>query len=681
VDIEMVAGRYVPSDEFFGAPVIDEDVERDAPARHRAVHGEFAGTDTRFTIYFPTPHVYDGRVVHFLEGGTGGNERAMGAGAHVPALRFGFRHGAVVAESNQGHIGTTACRKGGDDPTIYGYRANAEVTRLASYLAGEYYGTTPHHRYVCGGSGGGKRTLVGLERVPDLWDGGVAWVIANGGPFPTTVLHAAACNARRLLGERLEDVIDAIEAGGSGNPFASLDAAQRDALATLYRYGYPRGAEHTLLSSMHLVMFCWEVDNMEAQDPNYFDAFWKRSGYVGHDLPELVEPSLVDHRASVVEVCPIPLGTGSTTGIRLDEIPEEGALPGSTLVITDGAAAGRQLVCNAVFDDHVISAAGSGEAGVALFEGVMPGDHIHLDNRRYLAWCYYPRHHVVPWLDAEFAQDRVDARPVHPQHPPHELNSIMGPDCTGAFTGKAIVVHNAHDSIVWPGNAVEYVRRAKAAHGDDLDDRFRIWWNQHAEHGPPAMAPAWHGPATSRLVDYQGSVGQALDRLVRWVEADEAPPPSTVFSYDGALTFPATATARAGIQPVVRATVDGARVAVVAPSQRVTLRMEAEVPPGAGYLVGAAWDLDGTGAFGAPVAMPANATALDADVQHSFSQPGTYFVTVRVTAHPKARTDDPLATVSELGRVRVVVVDTPSPSPRPRTSPSGPPRQATRRSK
>jgi hypothetical protein len=645
---------YVPTDDFFGAPYVDEDVARNDPAPHRAVHGGFAGTDTRFTLYFPVPDAYRRRLVHFLEGGTGGNERTMGAGIHAAALPLGFRHGAVVAESNQGHVGTSLCAKAGADPTIYGYRANAEVTRLATDLARAHYGEAPAFRYLAGGSGGGKRTLVGLEQVPGLWDGGLAWIIANGGPFPTTVLHATACNARRLLGDRLDSVIDATEAGGSGDPFGGLDLAQREVLAELYHSGFPRGSEHMLLGSMHLVMFCWEASNMAVQDHDYFDAFWTRPGYVGHDRPELVSDDIVDVKATIVELVEVPTPLGPSVGVRLAGAESAPSLPGTRIELLDGRAAGRRLVCNGVVDG-VVTAVGSGEDGVLRFDGVEPGDEVHLDNRDFLAWCYYPHHHVVPWLEHEFADLMVDGRPVHPQHPAYALTPIMGPDCTGAFSGKLVVVHNAHDSIVYPGNAVEYVRRAREAHGGDLDESFRLWWNEHAEHGGPEMAPPWRGPSTTRLLDYQGSLGRALDELVAWVEDGAPPPPSTAYDYDGALTFPRAAASRRGIQPVVRATADGAVRAETAAAVPVALRVEAEAPPGAGRLVRAAWDLDGSGAFATRINVPTGVAALDATIEHAFTEPGAHFVAVRVESHADGRVDDPLATVANLARVRVVV--------------------------
>jgi hypothetical protein len=44
---------YLITDGFFGAPYVDADEERDAPLRHRYLHGGFVGTDTRFSLYFP----------------------------------------------------------------------------------------------------------------------------------------------------------------------------------------------------------------------------------------------------------------------------------------------------------------------------------------------------------------------------------------------------------------------------------------------------------------------------------------------------------------------------------------------------------------------------------------------------------------------------------------------------
>ena len=53
MDIES----YVVTDQFFGRPYIDRDEQREQPYPHRQIHGGFAGTDTRFTFYFPSKEV------------------------------------------------------------------------------------------------------------------------------------------------------------------------------------------------------------------------------------------------------------------------------------------------------------------------------------------------------------------------------------------------------------------------------------------------------------------------------------------------------------------------------------------------------------------------------------------------------------------------------------------------
>src|SRR4029077_16193099 len=64
---------YVVTDEFFGEPYVDVDEDRDAPLRHRYLHGGFVGTDTRFSFYFPTDG-WQGRMLNPLQGGFGGSE-------------------------------------------------------------------------------------------------------------------------------------------------------------------------------------------------------------------------------------------------------------------------------------------------------------------------------------------------------------------------------------------------------------------------------------------------------------------------------------------------------------------------------------------------------------------------------------------------------------------------------
>src|SRR5690606_41379243 len=81
------------------------------------------------------------------------------------------RLGAYMVESNQGHIGDNVDPRAGEDPGLYGWRASAESARFSKFVAAQVYGKAPHHAYIYGGSGGGRRSPMCLENAPDVYDG------------------------------------------------------------------------------------------------------------------------------------------------------------------------------------------------------------------------------------------------------------------------------------------------------------------------------------------------------------------------------------------------------------------------------------------------------------------------------------------------------------------------------
>ena len=164
------------------------------------------------------------------------------------------------------------------------WRASVDSARVARSLAAEMYGAAPHHGYVYGGSGGGLRSIACLEHAPDVYDGAVPYIAGgtNGGILPVTM--SAVANALRLLWPKFDAITDACEPGGSGDPFAGLDAEQRDALAVLYRCGFPRGAEAQLADhAQALNIWAWDAPTLLRTDPGYFEDFWSVPGYAGSD--------------------------------------------------------------------------------------------------------------------------------------------------------------------------------------------------------------------------------------------------------------------------------------------------------------------------------------------------------------------------------------------------------------
>ena len=91
----LEVASYSVTDDFFGPPYIDVDEWRDAPIRHRYVHGGFDGTDTRFAFSFPPAESYRDRLYQPLEGANAGHENlsAEPLGAFTRRVVMIFRLG------------------------------------------------------------------------------------------------------------------------------------------------------------------------------------------------------------------------------------------------------------------------------------------------------------------------------------------------------------------------------------------------------------------------------------------------------------------------------------------------------------------------------------------------------------------------------------------------------------
>jgi hypothetical protein len=134
------------------------------------------------------------------------------------------------------------------------------------------------HGYAYGGSGGGYRTIAGAENTDGVWDGFVPYVI--GSPMAIPNVFSVRMHAQRVLRHRLDTIIDALEPGGSGDPYESLDAEEREALAEVTAMGFPPRAwfGHRAMG-MHA--FTALYGGMRLLDPGYFDDFWTLPGYLG----------------------------------------------------------------------------------------------------------------------------------------------------------------------------------------------------------------------------------------------------------------------------------------------------------------------------------------------------------------------------------------------------------------
>ncbi|MCU1343950.1 MAG: hypothetical protein JWL70_216 [Acidimicrobiia bacterium] len=684
---------YVVTDPFFGAPYIDVDEDLDHPLPHRRVHGGFVDTDTRFTFYYPTDGSYDGRLIQPLEGAHAGHENVYGS----PQMddRNGFpavaRLGAYMVESNMGHIGDDIDPRAGNDPTLYGFRAAAESARFSKFVAAAVYGTPPGYAYVYGGSGGARRSPLCLENAPDVWDGALPFMgggevaehgntkcIRSAGP----VSFGTMFNVQRLLGPKVVNVADAMAPGGSGNPFEGLTSHQREELASLYRQGFPRGDEFIIGEPFGQV-WLWTsmADMLEEQDPSYFENFWTKPGYVGHDHPELVAHDVIDVKSTVLRVLSAKdlqtspeFASAEFTSMRTlsfmlaantgnFDLPVaievaglgDGYRLGTGVRMLTGGAAGRQLYALGSAG-NVLSCDGHGEANLQRFNGVLAGDEVHVDNRKFLAFCYFARHHLLD--EPQFDALRVDGRPIYPQHPVPTMSPLMGVAYSGQFKGKLLWIHHTHDASLWPPQGVVYREAVLNAQGPaGADERFRLRWTENAEHMTPLFIPgAPNRAANTWLIDYSPIIEQSLHDLIEWVERGVVPAHTNFVYADGSVSLPGIASERRGIQPVVAVTANGSVRAEVAAGETVTLNVLGEVPPGAGTVVSVEWDFDGSGTY--PYhhdGIDGTATAVDLSTTHTYDRPGTYFATARVSSRRDGDVANPTRRIPNLAQARIVV--------------------------
>jgi hypothetical protein len=686
---------YVVTDPYFGRPYVDVDEERDQPLPHRHVHGGFEGTATRFRFYFPPQEdgTYQGRMFNPLSGANGGTEDFFGSpfGELIGGLAMCVRLGGYMVESNQGHVGDEFDPKGGEDPTLYGHRASAEVARLSKFVAAQVYGAPPHHSYVFGGSGGGRRSPLCLENAPDAWDGALPFMgggdIAEAGNTKLVkganqITFCTMFNVQRILGPKLLDVVDATAPGGGGDPFAGLDSQQREELAALYRFGYPRGDEFMIGQPMGQ-MWLWasQADLIYQQEPDYFERFWTTPGYVGHDQPDLVADDLINTTLTIDRV--LTLGelaenpefeAPQYAAIRSMAVRREGTgiasdLPiavevkgvgrgyrlGAGIRVVSGKAAGRQLYC-LQFAEDLFVCDGRAEASNLRFTDVLAGDEVHVDNRRWLAYCYYARHHIMD--DQQFDFLRVDGIPVYPQHPLSDMSPLQGVCYSAQYQGKLMWVHHTHDASLWPPQGVIYadaVQRVQGASGAAA--RFRARWTENAEHVPPSMLPDAPGRATNTwLINYQPVIEQSLKDLVDWVEQGREPAATSYQYANGKVTLPATAAERGGIQPVVHVNANGGLRANVKVGEPVNLEVRAATPPGAGTIIAAAWDFDGSGKYqSVQEGIDGTATDVAFSTTHAWDRPGTYFATCLVHSHVDGDVHAASRRLPNLASARIVV--------------------------
>ena len=636
-------------DPDYAEPFVDIDEARTAPVPHRYVSGGFKGTDARFSFYFPPPAQYQGRFFH--------NTYPMAVSSDVGPFPIQFEvavgdigftldSGAYYVQTNNGLV----FRNPGADPAIAAYRVNAAAAKFSRKVAADivYKDSWGEHRpwgYLFGGSGGAYQTMGAAENTSGVWDGFVPFVPGCNHAIPS--MFTVRMHALRVLRQRpgvLAAIADASDVGGSGDPYAGLDEEEAAALREVSLMGYPpRGWYlHETLDSGYFANISGMIPMM---DPAYAEDFWSKPGYLGTDPKSSIGEARFRFDSTVAAI------SGPPFVVELADLPD-GEGQDAHLVVLSGASAGASLPIARVEGKtiHLIAVLDHEKAA-----GIAPGDRVRIDNSWALALQTYHRHQVPPTPDYYgWNQFRgPDDTPIYPQRPvligPAGTANAAGSVLTGHIHGKVLMLSALMDIDAHAWQADWYRGLVKNAIGGAFDDNFAIWFVDRAHHENPLTSLQ-----STHVISYSGALQQALRDLATWVETGRKPSETQYAVTDSQVIVPPAAAARGGVQPTVELRANGSERTDAKAGDPVNLTATVEVPPGAGKVVSAEWDFEGTGTFTAS-AIGSPQERIELAASHVYTKPGTYFAVLRVAAEREGDVATPYGRVLNLARARIVV--------------------------
>ncbi len=648
---------------------------------YRYMHGGFEGTAVRFSFCFPEKKAYEGRFYQYLSPFPGPEEElaSLDKEGEDDKIAFCITHGAYYVESN---MGSGAVFTNTDDNTMT-YRSSAASAEFSREMAGKVYGYA--HRpygYVYGGSGGGYRTIACIENT-NAFDGAAPYVI--GSPYAIPNCQTTRSYAERILRHKIDQIIDAVDAGGSGDPYAGLNEEEKKALREATLFGYPLKSWFASadLNDGALPVLAPGVKQM---DPSYFEDYWKVPGYLGADpdgnavkdricldtkirllyVPGKREQFLTgsDNRNGVNNAWKKMISgedTEEEPWLELESVPqnEDLYLKGAVLTFTDGKAKGKRLQIGRIEEKRIYITDGFAmDPILETLSLARIGDTVHLDNSDYIAIQTYHRHQVPSADYHAWDQFRDEqGEPLYPQQ-----NMLLGPIFCGAgpgceqngyVQGKIMIVAALMDEQAYPWQADWYRRKIASVHDGNDRDYCRLWYFDNVLHDDQKDAVD-----ELHVTTYLSGLWQALLDLAAWVEKDKDPLPSSNYQVDvGHVEVGKVAKERGGIQPVVQLLANDEKCAHVKAGEKVTFTAAAEVPENAGALTGVEWSFEGETDFPhkGEFALTHGGTQGTAGAEHSFSEPGTYFAVVRVRSQREGNKADVFTQVRNIDRVRVIV--------------------------
>jgi hypothetical protein len=631
-------------DPQFAQAYVQVNELRQQPAPHRYVHGGFKGTDARFSFYFPDKERYQGRFFH--------NTYPMATTSDIGPfpiafdvaignLGFTLDSGAYYVQTNLGG----ADRAPPADPAIAAYRVNAAAAKYSRVFAVQLYGQHRPYGYLFGGSGGSYQVMGAAENTSGVWDGFVPYVLGSPNSIPS--MFTVRMHALRVLRQRnrFPAVMEAINPGGSGNPYAELNQEEADALKEATSLGYPpRGWwNHETLTSGY---FYNVAPLIPLLDPGYVEDFWSKSGYLGSDPSSQIKAARFQFETRVTQVI-----EGFPKQLVLADVPKRD-LADAHLVLLSGAAAGKSIPLAAIDGTTVGFAFAADHAAI---NAIQPGDQVRIDNSWVLALQTYQRHQLPTPDMYGWNQFRdTQGKPRYPQREmligPIGAAGTAGSIPNGHIHGKMLALEVLMDIDALPWQADWYRTKVKEALGPEFEQHFALWFIDHAQHDNPASTLAH-----AHTVSFAGALQQALRDLSAWVEQGVRPSDTNYQVVDAQVQLPAGAQQRQGIQPVIDLRANGSVRAEVAINQPVSFTASIQVPPNAGQVVAAEWDFEGLGTYPAAAALDTISAQVQLSGTYAYPRAGTYFPVLRATSQRQGDAKTPYGRIQNIARVRVVV--------------------------
>lgn len=664
---------------------------------YRYLHGGFRLKKVKFSFCFPMKEAYRSRFFQYLCPFPGPDEElaSLDRTGEDDHIAFALKNGAYFIETN---MGSGSSFGGNPNETIL-WKSSAAAAEYSRTLAMKYYGCERPYGYVYGGSGGGYKTIACIENT-NAWDGACPYVIGSPYSLPNSIsLHV---QGMRTLRRVFPKIIDALDAGGSGDMYKGLTEDEQKMLREVTLMGFPpmawfmEAAGRYDEGALPVLM-----PGIRSRDPGYFRDFWETPGYLGAGKDSNAQKDRIQFQSRVVSVH-LPdetyekseeIQNGVDTAwkkqlkelrgawIELEDVPhgENFYLRGINIGFKSGRAVGKTLLLGDIIGNCVAIGICYGMDDVSeTLRLLAPGDVVSLDNSDYIAVQSYYRHQIPP--DPAFhAWDQFrdeDGRPALPQR-----EHIMGPGFCGTGTvqegtiqGKVILTQALMDESTWPWCGDWYRKKVKEAKGSEED--FRIYYYDRCLHGDTSSLN------TDMLVNYVGGLHQALLDLSDWVERGISPRDSSAYEMDGGIVrISETAKERKGLQPVAELTANGERCVRVKTGETVTLQAKAEAPEGAGEITEISFsfsdpmfgtwarreeyaDLEGflkAGRSGRAIGeletyeTGDGRKAARSVIQTSYEKPGTYFATAFVKLQRDGDAAEPFTQVQNLSRARIIV--------------------------